>query len=133
VGITRAQERLFLSHARERRLYGSREPASPSTFLAELPKELLVSNTTMAIPSGTKLTAGVSARGTNRFPDACDQTRDTSQADWVVGDRLVHQSFGVGQVTHIFGAGSKICLAVKFPGQGQKIIDPKVTSLQRVE
>ena len=41
VGITRAQERLYLSHARERRLYGSREPAVRSQFLDELPVELL--------------------------------------------------------------------------------------------
>jgi DNA helicase-2/ATP-dependent DNA helicase PcrA len=37
VGITRAKERLFISYARERRLYGNREPASPSLFLGELP------------------------------------------------------------------------------------------------
>jgi DNA helicase-2/ATP-dependent DNA helicase PcrA len=33
----------------------------------------------------------------------------------------------------IFGAGNKICLAVEFPGVGQKIIDPKITPIQRVE
>ena len=43
VGITRAQERLYLTHARERRLYGSREPAMRSQFLDELPEELLAS------------------------------------------------------------------------------------------
>jgi len=42
VGITRAKERLFLSHASERRLWGGmREPAVPSVFLAELPEELV--------------------------------------------------------------------------------------------
>jgi DNA helicase-2/ATP-dependent DNA helicase PcrA len=42
-GITRAQELLYLSHARERRLYGSREPAVSSQFLKELPAELMTS------------------------------------------------------------------------------------------
>jgi DNA helicase-2/ATP-dependent DNA helicase PcrA len=42
VGITRAKERLFLSHASERRLWGGmREPAVPSVFLGELPEALL--------------------------------------------------------------------------------------------
>jgi G3E family GTPase len=42
VGITRAKERLFLSHASERRLWGGmREPAVPSVFLSELPEALL--------------------------------------------------------------------------------------------
>jgi len=61
VGITRAQERLYLSHARERRLYGSREPAMPSQFLSELPEELLITQrvsrqtyTKTAVNSGVK-------------------------------------------------------------------------------
>jgi DNA helicase II / ATP-dependent DNA helicase PcrA len=53
--------------------------------------------------------------------------------DWVVGDKAVHDSFGVGQVTHVFGTGKKICLAVKFPQGGQKIIDPKLVMLRKVE
>jgi DNA helicase-2/ATP-dependent DNA helicase PcrA len=50
-----------------------------------------------------------------------------------VGDVVVHQAYGAGQVTHIFGAGNKTCLAVEFPGQGRKIIDPKLSRLQRAE
>ena len=57
---------------------------------------------------------------------------DIHEDDWSVGDRIVHKAFGAGQVTHIFGAGNKICLAIKFPGMGQKIVDPKLTTLQRV-
>ena len=42
VGLTRAKEKLFLSHATERRVWGGmREPALPSKFLSEIPKELL--------------------------------------------------------------------------------------------
>ena len=126
VGITRAQERLFLSHARERRLYGSREPATPSLFLSELPRELLQTNTATALPSPDLERFTVSPAPKSRNPN-------THEQDWSVGDRLVHKAFGVGEVTHIFGAGNKICLAVKFPGVGRKIIDPKVTVLQRVE
>jgi DNA helicase-2/ATP-dependent DNA helicase PcrA len=43
--------------------------------------------------------------------------------DWNAGDVVVHPAYGAGEVTHIFGAGNKICLAVKFPNQGRKIID----------
>jgi len=125
VGITRAQERLFISHAQERRLYGSREPASPSLFLAELPRELLTSNGAAAIPSHRIQTLA------DLKPSQPERPNSHAQ-DWSVGDRLVHKAFGVGEVTHIFGAGNKICLAVKFPGLGKKILDPKVTSLQKV-
>ena len=45
---------------------------------------------------------------------------------------LIHDTFGSGEVTHVFGAGNKISIAVKFPGVGQKILDPSRATLQRV-
>ncbi|MGG6294464.1 DNA helicase PcrA [Leptolyngbya sp. AN02str] len=128
VGITRAQERLFLTHARERRLYGNREPASPSLFLGELPPDMLLSNTATAVPKrmATPIREMKAKRETSTMPNI-------HADDWTVGDKVVHKAFGAGQVTHIFGAGNKICLAIKFPGLGQKIVDPKLTALQRVE
>jgi DNA helicase-2/ATP-dependent DNA helicase PcrA len=130
VGITRAQERLFISYARERRLYGSREPATASLFLAELPKELLETNMAAAIP--TRWTTPNATFRKRNLSETSNQP-GTNASDWSVGDRVVHKAYGDGQVTHIFGAGNKICLAVKFPGLGQKIIDPKLTPVQRVE
>lgn len=123
VGITRAAERLYISHARERRLYGSREPAVRSQFLEELPEELLTTK------QATSRIATKTATGTS--------TRQPSQSNtlhsWVVGDRIVHRDFGVGEITHIFGSGNKISLAIKFSSLGQKIIDPKIAPLQRVD
>ena len=127
VGITRAKERLFVSFARERRLYGSREPASPSIFLGELPRELLLTNAASALPK--KMATPIREIKAKR---AAENAPDTHADDWTVGDRVSHKAYGNGHVTHIFGAGNKICLAIKFPGIGQKIIDPKITSLQRV-
>jgi DNA helicase-2/ATP-dependent DNA helicase PcrA len=126
VGITRAKERLFISYARERRLYGSREPASPSLFLAELPKDLLLSNVMGAIPKRMTTPIREAKKQQANLPN-------THEKDWTVGDKVIHKAFGAGQVTHIFGAGNKICLAIKFPNIGQKIVDPKITALQRVE
>jgi DNA helicase-2/ATP-dependent DNA helicase PcrA len=126
VGITRAKERLFISYARERRLYGNREPASPSLFLAELPADLLLSNTASAIPK--RLTQPI-----RELKRQALNAPNSHADDWTVGDRVVHKAFGAGEVTHIFGAGNKICLSIKFPSIGRKIIDPKVTPLQRME
>lgn len=118
VGITRAQERLYLTHARERRLYGSREPALPSQFLSELPEELLA-------------TPHRSSRVTSNGASAKRGKQGT--ADWQVGEQVLHKTFGVGEITHIFGSGNKISLAIRFDSLGQKIIDPRVAQLQRVE
>ncbi|HEY9794851.1 MAG TPA: DNA helicase PcrA [Leptolyngbyaceae cyanobacterium] len=132
VGITRAQEQLYLSHARERRLYGNREPALASQFLGELPKEL-VSSTHKLKAKKVKV-----ENFENNLPPTKSTQRQTSKRskqnlqDWKVGELLIHEAFGTGEVTHVFGSGNKISIAVKFPNLGQKILDPQRTPLQRV-
>jgi len=129
VGVTRAQEQLTLTHARERRVWGSRDPASPSLFLGELPRELIAVNVASALPR-SQLQSGTLISGSK---DRDSNTAADSASTWNVGDLLVHNTFGTGQVTHVFGNGKKIHLAVKFPNAGHKIVDPKSTALQRVE
>jgi len=131
VGITRAQERLFLSHARERRLYGTREPAVRSQFLDELPKELLATQYPRSV-TYTNNGGRSSASYDNGFDNTSNDTA-TTNFNWQVGDRVMHKSFGAGEITHIFGAGNKLSVAIKFPGLGQKIIDPRVAKLQKME
>lgn len=133
VGITRAQEQLFLSHTRERRLYGSREPASPSGFLEELPKELLTGNGTGSTHYRTPRTQPIERSRPAVQVRTSASSGPSEAGSWNVGDRVVHPGFGPGQITHVFGKDDKICLAIKFPDQGQKIIDPKLIRLQRVQ
>jgi DNA helicase-2/ATP-dependent DNA helicase PcrA len=47
-----------------------------------------------------------------------------------VGDRLLHSSSGEGSVTHLFGSGERISIAVKFEGMGPKILDPRLAPIQ---
>lgn len=119
VGITRTQERLYLSHARERRLYGSREPALPSQFLGELPQHLLTTK--------SKIRAARSTKSTAIMPETSGETNN-----WRVGEQVLHKAFGKGVITHVFSSDDKISLAIKFTSLGQKIIDPKVAKLQKI-
>lgn len=130
VGITRAKERLFISYARARRLYGNREPASPSLFLGELPVDYVTTNSGLGMPQ--RMTTPI--RDARKQKEAAaNPGSGAHEFDWSAGDVVVHPAYGAGEVTHIFGAGNKICLAVKFPNQGRKIIDPKLTKLQKAE
>jgi DNA helicase-2/ATP-dependent DNA helicase PcrA len=138
VGITRAKERLFLSHASERRLWGGmREPAVPSVFLSELPEALVQGD----IPRS----GGAAIRRENRLErlTRVDRASDSPSSEpanavrrrgssrtWSVGDRLIHSSFGEGHVTHLFGSGEKVSIAVKFEGMGPKILDPRLAPIQ---
>ena len=125
VGITRAQERLILSHAIERRTWGNRQTAIPSVFLGELPKEYLSGSISKkragTVPSSTSSNSRKSLTENQKF------------VDWKVGEKVFHQHFGVGQVSLVSGSGEKLFIAVKFAKVGQKILDPKVAPLQKVE
>jgi DNA helicase-2/ATP-dependent DNA helicase PcrA len=140
VGITRAKERLFLSHASERRLWGGmREAAVPSVFLSELPEELVQGD----LPQ----TGGAALRRERRLDRLTRVDRDQPSSSpanavrrrqagpgpgrsWTVGDKVIHSSFGVGEITHTFGSGEKISIAVKFVGMGPKILDPRLAPIE---
>jgi DNA helicase-2/ATP-dependent DNA helicase PcrA len=125
VGITRAQERLILSHAIERRTWGNRQIAIPSVFLGELPKEYLSGSISQkragTVPSST-------SSNSRKSP-----TKNQKSVDWKVGEKVFHQHFGVGQVSLVSGSGEKLFIAVKFAKVGQQILDPKIAPLQKVE
>ncbi|MBD1919897.1 DNA helicase PcrA [Microcoleus sp. FACHB-831] len=132
VGITRAQEQLFISHAASRRLWGNREPAIRSQFLKELPAELIRSNAGNNNYTDRTVAASQSEQPPTRKTSS-SRTVSAPKQDWKVGDRVLHPSFGIGNITHILGSGNKITVAIKFPGIGQKIIDPKIAQLRRVD
>jgi len=119
VGITRAQEQLFLSYAQERRLWGYREPAVPSQFLSELPDDLVSHSSPPIKPRRQQPT-----------PTEKKTTSQAASHSWQVGDRVFHDRFGEGEITHVLGSGNKTNLAIQFPGLGRKIIDPKIAPLQ---
>jgi DNA helicase-2/ATP-dependent DNA helicase PcrA len=118
VGITRAEERLFITHVSERRLFGSREPAIPSIFLEEM-------------PVFDKDPNAKSSR--NRIRSQPKTLTPTSPVTWAVGDQVAHPQFGQGKITHIFGSSGKVTLTVQFPGVNQRrIFDPMITPLQKL-
>jgi DNA helicase-2/ATP-dependent DNA helicase PcrA len=144
VGLTRAKERLFLSHASERRLWGGmREPAVPSVFLSELPPELVQGDVPRsggaALRREQRLdrltrvdreeSRRVAAGGSVSAPANAVRRRAPARS-WEVGDRLRHASFGEGRITHLFGSGDKTSIAVKFEGMGPKILDPRLAPIE---
>lgn len=51
---------------------------------------------------------------------------------WRVGDRILHPVYGEGEITHVFDTYSKLSLAIRFPRRGQKVVDPRLTPLERL-
>ena len=100
-------------------------------FLDELPKELLATQYSRSV-TYTNTGGRTSATYNNDF-ESVSNSKPTSNVNWQVGDKVMHKSFGAGEITHVFGRGSKVSVAIKFPGLGQKIIDPRVAQLQKME
>jgi DNA helicase-2/ATP-dependent DNA helicase PcrA len=110
VGITRARKRLYMTWARERRLFGRAEHNLPSRFVDELPSELTESHSTAARSLGTSWSSSVA----NEVSAA--QPLDPGPAlELQTGDDVVHASFGDGVVTAVEPGG---VVVVRFSGDG---------------
>jgi DNA helicase-2/ATP-dependent DNA helicase PcrA len=121
VGITRARQRLYLSHAWSRSLFGSTQYNPPSRFLKEIPEHL-----TSMIEGGRQ--ARLSERGRAGIVESALRGRGatparTSGAEQLglrVGDDVVHGKWGEGVVIEVIGEGDKAEGIVRFSGVGEK-------------
>jgi len=149
VGLTRAKEKLCLFHANERRLWGGmREAAIPLMFLSEVPENLIEAE--IPLSGGTairrdkhfeRLTRVDRPGSSNAYvsnqdsPNNVIRRRNSGPSPgklWAVGDLVIHSTFGKGEITHVFGSGEKISIAIKFVGMGPKILDPRLAPLRSI-
>ena len=112
VAVTRARQRLYLSHAQTRMLHGQTRYCLPSLFLEELPEELLrrVGHTPMyareapvSIPAPTPAYTG-----------------STSAGGFRIGQGVQHAKFGEGVIVACEGYGSEARVQVNFGAHGMK-------------
>jgi ATP-dependent DNA helicase UvrD/PcrA len=118
VGITRARERLYLTHAVCRSLWGGTNYNPPSRFLKEIPADLVrvVGETRL---SARGRSAGFAPRlGAPAAPHPPDLRR--AQVAWRVGQDVVHDRWGAGVITALEGTGEKAQATVWFADQGEK-------------
>ena len=98
VGVTRAREELYLTHARTRALYGGRDWNVPSRFLGEIPVEL--TDAEEQTPARTLAGSWSAPR-----PGAAPAPEPGSKAAFAVGDDVEHVRFGDGVVTGLERGG----------------------------
>ena len=105
VGMTRARRRLWMTHARSRRVFGDRAGGYPSRFLGELPDELVDREGT-----DDQAITGWASGGSAGGPAA-----GRAGAEFTTGDDVVHAAFGEGVVTSVEPGG---VVVVRFAGEG---------------
>ncbi len=140
VGITRARQRLYLTHAWHRTIHGTPMYNPPSRFLEEIPEEL-VDNRGGSRSRSTRLSSEQnSARsfaGRERMVEAAQVTRTPVEADpdpirLVVGDDVNHATFGLGVVTDVKGAGGDAEITVNFTTAGSRVLLASYARLEKV-
>jgi DNA helicase-2/ATP-dependent DNA helicase PcrA len=102
VGITRAKQRLYLTSAVSRSLWGGSNWNPPSRFLKEIPEGLV------SLMGSTPVEGPV-------YPDL-----RRAGAEWQVGQEIVHDRWGTGVITSLSGKGEKTEATIWFADEGEK-------------
>jgi len=132
VGITRARERLYVTRSTMRSAWGQPSYNPPSRFLEEIPVDYVEwKRTGPATPSASM--GGLSAGGGGGFGSSFSSSRakgpsgfatrrsqDRPAASLAIGDRVTHDSFGLGTVVGVKGSGDNAEATIDFGGEKPK-------------
>ena len=133
VGVTRAKDRIYLSHTFRRTVFGSSELGQPSRYLSDIPSQLKISAGTRA-PHQRRMSLGRSQRGTmgSRTQAPVRRVRTTPNAPMKSGDRVRHPTFGQGTVIEVKQRGSDWDVTVAFKGRGIKTLAASFAHLEKL-
>lgn len=134
VGITRAEQQLYVTNASTRTMYGRISAYMPSRFLAEIPENLLEEyhrkaampqQSTTTVPSKQRMSI-LSKPVASSLPKK--HAVDTTFAK---GDTVRHKIWGIGTVLEVIGEGQNMQMKIQFPTQGIRQVVVKYAPLEK--
>ncbi len=132
VGITRAKEKLYLTHAYQRMSWGQRRYCSPSRFLDEIPEDLIseekTSHDVLSFKEGHML--DFAFKGESRYDDSIQLREKPSAGTLHAGDRVKHLKFGLGTVLEVESGGR---VRVDFDNFGEKVLVLEYAPLVKID
>jgi DNA helicase-2/ATP-dependent DNA helicase PcrA len=114
VGITRAEQRLYLSRSTVRSAWGAPQANPASRFLEEIPEELIDWRRLESTVTSTPAVAAMAARPGVRSPG------NRVVVHLEPGDRVTHDTFGLGSVVTVEGVGERAVASIDFRTGGVK-------------
>jgi DNA helicase-2/ATP-dependent DNA helicase PcrA len=119
VGMTRAREQLYISHAETRRMYGSQNHCRPSRFIDEIPAELL-----------EEIRPRIAVH--RPYVPARPAASVIQGQDWPfkLGQNVAHAKFGEGTIVSFEGSGEHTRVQVNFHDAGAKWLVLAYANLQ---
>ena len=157
VGITRAEEVLYVTNASSRMLFGRSSYNQPSRFLREIDDDLLTytgqarkANTSFnatykssstssrsQFGSGVSLADAIKGRksavSSVGSVSARQGATDKTVGNWSIGDTAHHKKWGDGTVLDVSGTGSNMELKIAFPEVGLKRLLAQMAPIEKVE
>ncbi|MGH7736285.1 MAG: DUF3553 domain-containing protein [Candidatus Tyrphobacter sp.] len=124
VGITRARNRLYLTFAQRRALFGNSYAYPRSRFLDEIPGIEFLEGASVALPRP--------AGGRWREVAIHESAGAGMHMALNSGDRVRHPKWGEGMITNVVGAGGDGLVTIDFPNVGQKMLMLKYAPLEKL-
>lgn len=121
VGITRARERLYLTHCQQRTLYGNTKKNKASRFLDEIPMKYLTTRDPLDDMPGDEAVK----------PETNFQEGLSAPLSFTPGERVYHRKWGNGVVKDVRGTGDNLEVKVDFPGLGVKTLLARYAPLEK--
>jgi len=122
VGVTRAMDRLYLSYAERRTLFGNTFAHPKSRFLEEMPDVEMLGGVVLPRPAG----------GRWREVSIHETAGAGMSMNLKKGDRVRHPKWGEGTIGDVVGAGGDGLVTIDFPNVGQKMVMLKYAPLEKV-
>jgi DNA helicase-2/ATP-dependent DNA helicase PcrA len=123
VGMTRAREKLYITYAESRRLYGESRMHRPSRFIREIPPQYLSEVRMKAVitrPSNNWNEFDQTTNENYRQPFKPVYPKAVSSLPYKIGQQVKHPKFGEGVILNFEGSGEQARLQIKFAREGVK-------------
>lgn len=127
VAITRARERLYMSYATERRVYGKTERHRISPFISELPKDKIDMQGMVKKAFEHKETKIIEFKGAFN-----KENIEKREFNFTVGERVSHKKFGEGTILVAQPVGNDVRLEVAFDSIGTKHLMAVYANLTKI-
>lgn len=132
VGITRAEEELYLTNAQMRTLYGRTNLNPVSRFIQEIPEDLL-DEVVIEKKTFTRFQSNPSTSSQKASIRPMAVSTGGEEIPWKVGDKAEHKKWGIGTVVSVKGEKENMELDIAFPSPtGVKRLLAKFAPIQKV-
>jgi DNA helicase-2/ATP-dependent DNA helicase PcrA len=132
VGMTRAQEKLYLTFANRRRLFGVGSYQAPSPFLADIPDDLIKGDP-LPRHTGMSISFGDPAKMHHGYPAGSPRpAKQFSDSHYRIGDRIRHRDFGDGTVISKSGGANDLKIRISFDRGGTKTLMVRLAPIEKI-